>query len=128
MSNMTVQEKIKKEAEGYGTLAQAFIEGAKFALEKLWIDYKKKEPPFGVEVIAYHHKWVDEDFNPNGTRIGFLSDDGFVSAVWLNEHDCYETISKLHCEDDEDFFEFYIDNTEPEFWYPMPKCPKLPKE
>ena len=29
---MILQEKIKKEAEGYGKLAPAFIEGAKFAL------------------------------------------------------------------------------------------------
>ena len=122
-----IKEKIKKESEGYGTLAPAFIEGANFALEKLWINFKEKEPPIGVEVIAYHHKWVDEDFNPNGTRIGFLSDDGFVSAVWLDEHDCYETISEMHCEDEEDFFEDYIDNTEPEFWFPMPKCPKTTK-
>ena len=30
---MILQEKIKKEAEGYGKLAPAFIEGARFALE-----------------------------------------------------------------------------------------------
>ena len=123
MSNI-IKEKIKKEAEGYGTLAQAFIEGANFALENLWINFKEKEPQVGVEVIAYHHKWVDEDFNPNGTRIGFLSDEGFVSAFWWDEHDCYETISKIHCEDEEDFFEDYIDNTEPEFWMPIPESPK----
>ena len=56
---MIIQEKIQKKAEGFGKLAQ-------------WINYKEEEPPFGVEVIAYHHKWVDEDFNHNGTRIGFL--------------------------------------------------------
>lgn len=126
--NNIIQEKIKKEAEGYGKLAPAFIEGANFALEKLWINYKEKEPPIGVEVIAYHHKWVDEDFNPNGTRIGFLSDDGFISAFWWDEQDCYETISKSYCEDDEEFFKEHIDNTEPEFWFPIPKFVKPPKE
>ena len=35
------------------------------------INYQEQKPPFGVEVVAYHHKWVDEDFNPNGTRVGF---------------------------------------------------------
>lgn len=30
---MTLQEKIQKKAEGYGSLAPAFLEGAKFALE-----------------------------------------------------------------------------------------------
>ena len=124
---MTVQEKIQKKAEGFGKLAPVFLEGAKFALENLWINYKEKEPPFGVEVIAYHHKWVDEDFNPNGTRIGFLSDDGFISAFWWDEQDCYETISKQHCESNRDFYRSHIDNTEPEFWVPIPKFIKPPK-
>lgn len=30
-------------------------------------------------------KWIDEDFNPNGTRVGFLGDDGFISAEWNDE-------------------------------------------
>ena len=123
MSNI-IKEKIKKEADGYGTVAPTFIEGANFALEKLWINFKEKEPPFGVEVIAYHHKWVDEDFNPNGTRIGFLLDDGFTSAFWWDNQDCYATISKQHCESNKYFYAEYIDNTEPEFWYPIPQLPK----
>ena len=118
---MTVREKIKKKAEGFGPLAPAFLEGAEFARENRYINYQEQKPPFGVEVIAYHHKWVDEDFNPNGTRIGFLSDEGFTSAFWWDEQDCYETISKEICESDEDFYENHIDNTEPEFWLPIPK-------
>lgn len=35
MSNI-IKEKIKKGADGYGTLAPAFIEGAKFILENQW--------------------------------------------------------------------------------------------
>ena len=118
---MTVQEKIQNKAKGFGKLAPVFVEGANFALNNMYINYQEQKPPIGVEVIAYNHKWVDEDFNPNGIRIGFLSDDGFISAFWWDEQDCYETISKLHCEDDEDFFERHIDNTEPEFWFPIPK-------
>ena len=118
---MTVQEKIQNKAEGFGKLAPVFIEGANFVLNNMYINYQEQKPPIGVEVIAYNHKWVDEDFNSNGTRIGFLSDEGFISAFWWDEQDCYETISKLHCEDDEDFFENHIDNTEPEFWFPIPK-------
>lgn len=34
---MILQEKIKKKAEGFGKLAPAFLEGAKFALENQWI-------------------------------------------------------------------------------------------
>lgn len=92
-----------------------------------WINYEEEKPPFGVEVIAYHHKWVDEDFNPNGTRVGFLGCDGFISAFWWDYQDCYETISKSHCESNKDFYRSHIDNTEPEFWLPIPKFSEPPK-
>ena len=121
---MILQEKIKQKAEGYGKLAHAFLEGAKFALNNMYINYQEQKPPIGVEVIAYHHKWVDEDFNPNGTRIGFLSDDGFTSAYWWDYQDCYETINKFNCEANEDFYRSHIDNTEPEYWCYIPKPPK----
>ena len=84
------------------------LKAEKFALDAQWINYKEEEPPFGVEVIAYHHKWVDEDFNPNGTRVGFLSDEGFISAFWWDYQDCYETISKSHCENNKDFYSLTI--------------------
>ena len=106
---------------------KAFIEGAKWAdthPKSPWINYKEEKPPFGVEVIAYHHKWVDEDFNSNGTRIGFLSDEGFTSAFWWDYQDCYKTISKQHCESNKDFYANHIDNIEPEFWCPFPELPK----
>ena len=121
---MTIQENIQKKAKGFLKLAPVFIEGANFVLNNMYINYQEQKPPFGVEVIAYHHKWVDEDFNPNGTRIGFLSDDGFTSAFWWDYQDCYETISKLHCESNKDFYKNHIDNTEPEFWFPIPKFSK----
>ena len=57
-----------------------------------WIDINKQPLEEGIEVIAYNEKWIDEDFNPNGTRIGFLNGDGnFTSATWNNEQDCYDT-------------------------------------
>ena len=43
--NNIIQEKIKKEAEGYGKLAPAFIEGAKFALNNQWISVNERLPP-----------------------------------------------------------------------------------
>ena len=42
---MTLQEKIKKETEGYGILSPEFIEGAKFALENQWISVDDELPP-----------------------------------------------------------------------------------
>lgn len=41
---MTLQEKIQKKAEGYGQLAPAFLEGAKFALENQWISVEDDLP------------------------------------------------------------------------------------
>ena len=41
---MIIQEKIKKEAEGYGKLAPAFIEGAEFALNNQWISVNDDLP------------------------------------------------------------------------------------
>lgn len=48
---MTIQEKIKKEAEGYGKLAPAFIEGAEFALNNQWINVEDDLPCNHEELI-----------------------------------------------------------------------------
>ena len=60
-----------------------------------WIKIDAGHPlPYGQEVIGYNKEWVHEDFNPSGTRIGFLNDIGFISAKWINDHDCYATCSE----------------------------------
>lgn len=96
-----------------------------------WINYKEKKPPYGVEVLAYHHLWVNEDFNPKGIRVGFLQDNcakgnpyDFVSAYWWDSQDAYITISKSECEQDENtkgFFKNHLDCIEPEYWMEIPK-------
>ena len=61
----------------------------------IWIKIDADHPlPYGQEVIGYNKEWVHEDFNPSGTRIGFLSDIGFYSAKWVNDQDCYATCSE----------------------------------
>lgn len=60
--------------------------------------------PYGQEVIGYNKEWVHEDFNPSGTRIGFLSDVGFHSAKWNNDQDCCDT----PCEEGDDYETFQI--------------------
>ena len=55
-----------------------------------WNKVSEKELPFREEVIAFNEKWIDEDFNPNGTRVGFIQDDVFISATWNDEQDCYD--------------------------------------
>ena len=38
----------------------------------VWIKIDANHPlPYGQEVIGYNKEWVEEDFNPSGTRIGF---------------------------------------------------------
>lgn len=48
---MTLQEKIKKKAEGYGKLAPVFLEGTKFALESQWISVNEDLPCNHEELI-----------------------------------------------------------------------------
>ncbi|WP_321978324.1 DUF551 domain-containing protein [Prevotella sp.] len=120
---------------GYGDEGKqkAFREGARWADEHPhWHKTSEEMPEFGVEVIAYHEKWIDEDFNPNGTRVGFIQDDGFTSANWNNEQDCYDTCS-IEGDDyyqgvsgipgmDEYHKQFAKPNM-PTHWMPIPKHP-----
>lgn len=88
-----------------------------------WISAKDNPIPQGPFVIAYNQKWVDEDFNPQGVRIGFQSDDGFISAYWWDEQDDFIAIAKWKWEGDpeqESFFEHHLDNSEPTYWMPIP--------
>ena len=41
---MTLQDKIKKKAEGFGKLAPVLLEGAEFALENQWISVDEDLP------------------------------------------------------------------------------------
>jgi hypothetical protein len=50
-----------------------------------WIDVKERLPEIGVEIILFNGKWIDEDFNPNGTRVGFIDDRGWTSAYELTQ-------------------------------------------
>ena len=53
---MTLQEKIKKKAEGYGKLASVFLEGAKFALENQWISVDDDLPCNHEELMVKDEK------------------------------------------------------------------------
>ena len=76
----------------------------------VWIKIDADHPlPYGQEVIGYNKEWVHEDFNPSGTRIGFLSDIGFHSAKWVNDQDCYDTCSEEG--DDYNIYEILHDGT-----------------
>lgn len=67
---------------------------------------------YDFEVIGFNPEWIDEDFNPEGTRVCFKADSGekgWCSAKWNNCHDCY----------DEDY------NTAPTHYMVIPTTKKL---
>lgn len=68
-----------------------------------WIKLTEdNKPEEGQELLLFNEKWIDEDFNPKGIRIGFYSDaGGWITAYYCNIHDCYHT--RISDEDDEQF-------------------------
>lgn len=81
-----------------------------------WKEYKDNKPPNGIEVLAFNPDWIDEDFNPSGTRIGFEGVDGFISAHWWDYQDCYMTISHTECDDSGAFSDDIKDSIDPIKW------------
>ena len=62
-------------------------------------------------------------FNQQGVRIGFQSDDGFISAYWWDEQDDFIAIAKWKWDGDPDsekFFIDHLDNSEPTHWMHIP--------
>ena len=94
---MTVREKIKKKAEGFGQLAPVFLEGAEFALNNQWKSVEEELPKQDEEVIV-----LCDDLNvaPN-YRISF----GHI-------------VDKTTCQD---YNGWNIPNVV--YWFPMPKLP-----
>lgn len=56
-----------------------------------WCITKFRRPEDGMEVIGYHPLWIHPDYNPEGLRVCFHNDGKWISAVWDNEQDCYNT-------------------------------------
>ena len=47
---------------------------------------------YPFEVIGFSREWIDQDFNPNGTRLCFKDDasvSGWTSLGWNNHQDCW---------------------------------------
>lgn len=82
-----------------------------------WINIEKQLPEEGKEVLLYNKKWVHEDFNPHGIRIGFLGGEGWISAYYCNCHDEYMTRNSV--EDDEEFEDSKAENQIPTHWCPL---------
>ena len=103
---MKLQEKIQKKAEGYGSLAPAFLEGAEYALENQWISVEDDLPCNNPNNIHFGFTntvlVIDEE---NNTFIAFMVRDKDNKWSW----------------DSADNFAFLHSITH---WMPIPKLPK----
>ena len=77
---MTLDEKIQKKAEGYGKLAPAFIEGAKYALENQWINVEDDLPCNHEELLSKEKEGYTESVMAY-TNIGVI----FISMRKYND-------------------------------------------
>ena len=101
---MTLQEKIQKKAEGFGKLAPAFIEGAKYALENQWINVEDDLPCNHSELIS-----------PNKSREGLTITEYVVAAIYD-----YKVLSRMYELDGK----WQWETDEPTHWFPIPEPPK----
>ncbi len=81
--------------------------------------YEETKPPISEEVICFNPAWINEDFNPKGIRIGFRTEEDFVSSHYWNYQDSYITISHAECDDNEFYSENIRMNIEPTHWKPI---------
>lgn len=83
-------------------------------------DVRTNPPQEGIEVICFNENWICKDFNPHGTRIGFLNgENDWITAYWSNYKDCYYT--RLSTKDDINFSDFIGVNQIPTHWCEIPK-------
>ena len=103
---MTLQEKIKKETEGYGILSPEFIEGAKFALENQWLSVDEDLPCQHEELLSKEKEGYTELVMAY-TNIGVI----FISMRKYNDGWKWETSN-------------YFPKIIITHWMPIPELPK----
>ena len=85
-----------------------------------WTKIDNENKPEG-EVLLFSEKWIHEDWNPKGIRIGFHDDvSGWVSAYWCNYHDDYHT--RNSDEDNNQFEDFKAENQVPTHYMEIKPC------
>ena len=83
---------------GYNGTKQECIEIINGTLKKEWFLVSDQLPEDGVEVIGYSEKWIHPDFNPDGTRVCFISNgEEWHSAKWDNDQDSWHTHAEWCC-------------------------------
>ena len=102
---MTLQEKIQKKAVGYGQLAPAFLEGAKFALENQWISVEDDLP-------CNHEELIDKNYKDNFIKTLF------VIALCDNKHEDFTCMVLVNGK-----WRWLVKDSYTH-WLPIPKLPK----
>ena len=101
---MTIQEKIKKKAKGYGIFGPMFLEGAEFALNNQWISVEEDLP-------CNHEELISTEYDKETIYVLVISKDAIADT------DCMEYNGKEWRWQRNSFFG-------PTHWIPIPKLPK----
>ncbi|HEY4543565.1 MAG TPA: hypothetical protein VIG40_02880 [Tissierellaceae bacterium] len=84
-----------------------------------FIPFDEEMPPLNEIVLFSNNKWISEDFNPYGIRIGFRTTEDFITAHWYDYQDCFETISHIDCDDNSYFSKEIRESIKPTHWRPL---------
>ena len=99
-----------------GITKSDFIAGIEFA--QRWIPIPEELPPEdGQEILLKNEKWINEDYNTKGVRVGSYCDEIWTSAYWCGHHDEYHT--RTSDEDDDQFTDSLAINQIPTHWRPI---------
>ena len=101
---MTVQEKIKEKAKGYGIFGPMFLEGAEFALNNQWISVEEDLP-------CNHKELISTEYDKETIYVLVISKDAIADT------DCMEYNGKEWRWQRNSFFG-------PTHWMPIPQLPK----
>lgn len=100
--------------------AANYIDWANFGAREAqrWISIDEEIPPEdGQDILLKSHRWIDEDYNVNGVRIGTYAEGVWTSAYWCRQHDEYHT--RTNQEDDSTFDDSSAENQIPTHWRPI---------
>lgn len=129
IDDMIIKEKVEARTLTEREAKKAVDIAVEGMVRLIWHKFEDEKPQNGQWVIAFHHDWVNEDFNPEGIRIGFLQENlasdncpyDFVSAHWWDYQDDFIAISKNIIEGNEDAFSDNIKRSViPEYWIEAP--------
>lgn len=103
------------------TSESAFVDWGRIGAREVqrFISLNEMKPPFNELVLFSNEKWINEDFNPYGIRIGFRTSDDYITAHWYDYQDCFETISHIDCDGNSQFSKEIRESIEPTHWRPL---------